>query len=129
MGMNWREALVVLNDAGWETDDIDAACERLAEACTDGEFEDLEIEDLLHAHDRIAECAVVGLPDDERGELACAVVVTAGDEPLTFDDMSKHLRSASLSKHKIPERLEFVEMLPRNATGKILKKDLRARFG
>jgi cyclohexanecarboxylate-CoA ligase len=88
-----------------------------------------EVEDLLHAHRKIAEAAVVGLPDDASGERACAVIVTAGDEPISFDEMIEHLASHQLSKHKFPEQLEFVDALPRNPTGKILKKDLRATFG
>ena len=88
-----------------------------------------EIEDILHEHERVADVAVVGLADDERGERACAVVVTAGDEPITFAEMTAHLEATSLSRHKYPEQLEFVDALPRNPTGKILKKDLRARFG
>jgi acyl-CoA synthetase (AMP-forming)/AMP-acid ligase II len=93
-----------------------------------------EIEDLLHAHPKVAEAAVVGVPDAERGELACAVIVAKtplpeGDEPITFREMVDYLDGTQLSKHKIPERLELVDALPRNPTGKILKKDLRARFG
>ena len=88
-----------------------------------------EIEDLLNTHERIAQVAVVGLPDDERGELACAVVVSAGDERITLAGVTEHLAATSLSRHKYPERIEFVDALPRNPTGKILKKDLRTRFG
>ena len=93
-----------------------------------------EIEDLLHAHPKVAEAAVIGVPDAERGEMACAVVVGTtplpdGVEPITFGEMVDYLDSTQLSKHKIPERLERVDALPRNPTGKVLKKDLRARFG
>jgi acyl-CoA synthetase (AMP-forming)/AMP-acid ligase II len=88
-----------------------------------------EIEDLLHAHPRIADVAVIGLPDDASGERACAVVTTAGDTPITFEEMSDHLIRANLSKHKVPEQLELVDILPRNPTGKVLKKDLRVQFG
>ncbi|MDX2378632.1 MAG: AMP-binding protein [Acidimicrobiia bacterium] len=87
-----------------------------------------EIEDVLHAHPKIADVAVVGLPDDERGERACAVIVTAGDDSITLAEMTAHLELSSVSRHKHPEQLEYVDGLPRNATGKILKKDLRARY-
>ncbi len=87
-----------------------------------------EVEDVLHDHPLIADVAVVGLPDNDSGERACAVVVSSGAESITFDEMTHHLLAASMSKHKIPEQLEFVDSLPRNPTGKILKKDLRARF-
>jgi hypothetical protein len=75
MGMNWREALVVLNDAGWETDDIDAACERLAEACSDGEFEDLEIEDL--ETEQIADALEVDVDSEIGSALALVAIVRA----------------------------------------------------
>ena len=88
-----------------------------------------EIEDLLHAHPKIADVAVIGLPDHASGERACAVVTTAGDTPITFEEMRDHLIRANLSKHKVPEQLELVDVLPRNPTGKVLKKDLRAQFG
>ena len=57
------------------------------------------------------------------------MVVTAGQEPIEFAEMSEYLVGAKLSKHKVPEQLEFVEALPRNPTGKVLKKDLRVQFG
>ena len=87
-----------------------------------------EIEDLLHSHQSVAEAAVVGLPDDERGELACAVVALRDGATLTFPEMVAFLRDAQLSMHKVPERLELIDALPRNPTGKILKKDLRERY-
>jgi cyclohexanecarboxylate-CoA ligase len=88
-----------------------------------------EIEDVLHAHPKIAEVAVIGVADPSSGERACAVVVTAGDTPISFAEMTAHLAAAHLSRHKFPEQLEFVESLPRNPTGKILKRDLRTRYG
>ena len=88
-----------------------------------------EIEDLLHAHPKVAEAAVIGLPDDASGERACAVIVSSGDDPISFDEMSSHLIDHQLSKHKIPEQLEFIDAFPRNPTGKVLKKDLRSAYG
>ncbi len=88
-----------------------------------------EIEDLLHGHPAIADVAVIGLADGSSGERTCAVVVPAGDEEITFAEMTDHLLRANLSKHKLPEQLEFVDTLPRNPTGKVLKKDLRVQFG
>jgi acyl-coenzyme A synthetase/AMP-(fatty) acid ligase len=88
-----------------------------------------DIEDLLYQHPQVAEVAVIGLPDRERGELVCAVVETAaGAEPLTFPEMQQYCRDAGLMTQKIPEQLEFVETMPRNATMKILKYELRDRF-
>lgn len=89
-----------------------------------------ELEDLLSAHRSVADVAVVGLPDEERGERACAVVVTAdGSADLAFDEMTEHLLGEGLITRKLPEQLEIVDALPRNPTGKILKFELRDRFG
>jgi cyclohexanecarboxylate-CoA ligase len=88
-----------------------------------------EIEDLLYQHPKVGEVAVIGLPDTERGERVCAVVETAvGQEPITFDEMQEHLRAAGLMTQKIPEQLEIVDAMPRNATMKILKYELRDRL-
>jgi cyclohexanecarboxylate-CoA ligase len=88
-----------------------------------------ELEDLLFTHPKVAEVAVVGLPDPASGERACAVVVTAGGQPdITFDEMKQHLVDAGLTTRKLPEQLEIVDALPRNPSGKIVKQDLRSRF-
>ncbi|GHB42495.1 cyclohexanecarboxylate-CoA ligase [Streptomyces xanthochromogenes] len=90
-----------------------------------------EIEDLLHTHPAVGDAAVVGLPDAERGELVCAVVEQPPGAPeLTLAELTSYLRSQGLSVHKLPERLEVVEALPRNeALRKVLKYKLRERFG
>ncbi|GDX25863.1 cyclohexanecarboxylate-CoA ligase [Actinomycetes bacterium] len=88
-----------------------------------------EIEDLLFAHPSVADAAVIGLPDDKSGERACAVIVCKPDMTITFVEMVSFLKSAQLSVHKIPEQLEIVSALPRNPSGKVLKKDLRATYG
>jgi cyclohexanecarboxylate-CoA ligase len=89
-----------------------------------------EIEDLLFAHPSVADAAVIGVADDERGEMSVAVVVTKPDaEPLDLSTMVAFLKGQALSAHKIPERLELVAALPRNPSGKVLKKDLRVTYG
>ncbi|MES9509267.1 AMP-binding protein [Streptomyces sp. NPDC000609] len=89
-----------------------------------------EIEDLLHRHPDVGDTAVIGLPDRERGELVCAVVEQpAGAGPLTLAEVTAYLRAEGLSVHKLPERLEVVDALPRNeALRKVLKYRLRERF-
>jgi non-ribosomal peptide synthetase component E (peptide arylation enzyme) len=88
-----------------------------------------EIEDLLGAHPGIAEVAVVGLPDSERGERCCAIVVLKpGIGSLGLGDITTYCDEAGLMRFKHPEQLEQMDALPRNSTGKILKKDLRQRL-
>jgi cyclohexanecarboxylate-CoA ligase len=88
-----------------------------------------ELEDVLYAHPKVADVAVLGLPDSSRGELVCAVVSPADRaNPLTFAEMSAFLRGEGLMVQKIPERLELLESLPRNPSGKVLKQELRERF-
>jgi acyl-CoA synthetase (AMP-forming)/AMP-acid ligase II len=90
-----------------------------------------EVEDVLFTHPKVGEVAVIGVPDEERGELVLAVVEPAGaDEALTFDEMAEWCRDAGLMRQKIPERLEIVDALPRNETlNKVLKFKLREQFG
>ena len=88
-----------------------------------------EIEDLLYAHPAIADCAVIGLPDDSSGERACAVVVLKEGSSLSLPEMVDYLRNKQLSMHKVPEQLEIINVLPRNPSGKVLKKDLRVTYG
>ncbi|MFZ3471084.1 AMP-binding protein [Streptomyces sp. 4.24] len=89
-----------------------------------------EIEDLLHRLPAVADVAVIGLPDPERGERVCAVVEQPpGTGPLTLAEVTAYLRAEGLSPHKLPEQLETVDALPRNdALRKVLKYKLRERF-
>ncbi|MFD3512060.1 class I adenylate-forming enzyme family protein [Streptomyces sp. NPDC058657] len=89
-----------------------------------------EIEDLLHQHPAVADAAVVGLPDAERGERVCAVVeLRAGRPGLALADVVAYLGKAGLATHKLPEQLEVVAEMPRNETlRKVLKYKLRERF-
>ena len=88
-----------------------------------------EVEAALVAHERVAEVAVIGLPDAERGERVCAVVrVVEGGEPLGFQEMVAFLSERGLMRQKFPEQLEHVDEMPRNPSGKIVKRRLRERF-
>ena len=89
-----------------------------------------EIEDLLYQDPRVADVAVIGLPDPVRGERVCAVVERKpGIEPPTLAQLAERLRAAGLMTQKIPEQLEVVDALPRNETlRKVLKHRLRDMF-
>jgi non-ribosomal peptide synthetase component E (peptide arylation enzyme) len=77
----------------------------------------------------VAEAAVIGLPNPRTGEHACAVVVARDrDAPPSLRELCDHLVTSGLSDRKLPEQLEIVEQLPRNAMEKVLKADLRRRF-
>ena len=88
-----------------------------------------EVENLLYEHPKVADVAVIGLPDAERGEMVCAVVATAdGADPIGFDEMVTYLKGTGLRMQALPERLEVVDAMPRNATGKIPKHELRKTY-
>jgi acyl-coenzyme A synthetase/AMP-(fatty) acid ligase len=87
-----------------------------------------EVEDLLYQHPKVADVAVIGLPDPERGERVCAVIEVAGDTPPTLAELAAYLRDAGLMIQKIPEQLQVIDKLPRNATMKVLKFQLRDAY-
>jgi malonyl-CoA/methylmalonyl-CoA synthetase len=82
-----------------------------------------EIEGALLEHPAVAEVAVAGVPDDDLGERICAWVVLAPDASATPDDLRAHV-GGLLSSHKRPRDVVFVDALPRNALGKVMKKSL-----
>jgi fatty-acyl-CoA synthase len=85
-----------------------------------------EVEDLLADHDGVVEVAVIGVEDAEFGQRLKAFVVTVGDEEVSAEDL-KALVKANLAAYKAPREFEFLDELPRNATGKILKRELHER--
>jgi cyclohexanecarboxylate-CoA ligase len=87
-----------------------------------------EVEDLLYTHPKVADVAVIGLPDPALGERCCAVIACRDEERLEFAEMVEFLIAKQLMKQKIPEQLEIVVEVPRNAAGKIQKQLLRERF-
>ncbi|GAB3004976.1 acyl-CoA synthetase [Saccharothrix stipae] len=88
-----------------------------------------EVESVLHEHPAIAECTVIGVPDARWGEVGRAVVtVNPGAEAASEQDVLAFLRDR-LAGYKIPKSVVFVDELPQSATGKLLKKLVRARYG
>ncbi|MCF3132378.1 acyl-CoA synthetase [Streptomyces olivochromogenes] len=85
-----------------------------------------QVEDALYTHEAVAEAAVIGLPDERWIEAVTAVVVRRAE--VTEDELIAHARE-KLPPFKAPKRILFVDALPRNASGKILKRELRDRFG
>jgi len=83
-----------------------------------------EVEELLAGHDKVADVAVVGVPDEEFGQRLKAVVVTKGKAKLSAEDVKGFVKQ-HLARYKVPRDVEFMDELPRNATGKVLKRELR----
>ncbi len=83
-----------------------------------------EVEDLLADHQHVEEVAVVGVEDDEFGQRLRAFVVARPGRELSESDVQAHVR-ANLARFKVPREVVFLERLPRNATGKVLKRELQ----
>lgn len=86
-----------------------------------------EVENVLMGHPAILDCAVIGIPDEKWGESPIAVVVRAPDSAVTEAEIIAYCRER-LAKFKCPSQVEWADMLPRNPSGKILKKDLREPY-
>lgn len=87
-----------------------------------------DIEAMLGKHPKVADVALIGIPDPAVDERVCAVVTAAGDPPPTLGELRDYLRDAGTSSWCWPERLEVIETMPRTPLGKIRKIDLRQRY-
>jgi fatty-acyl-CoA synthase len=85
-----------------------------------------EVEDLLADHEEVVEVAVIGVDDEEFGQRLKAFVVLAAEAQVSPDELRAHVK-ANLAAYKAPREVEFLDELPRNATGKVLKRELHAR--
>jgi len=84
-----------------------------------------EIESLLLTHPYVGNAAVVGMPDPEMGEKACAFVIPKPGKELTFDEMASFLRGKKIASYKLPERLETISDFPVVGEAKVNKKGLQ----
>jgi acyl-CoA synthetase (AMP-forming)/AMP-acid ligase II len=87
-----------------------------------------EVEDVLHSHPKIDEAAVIGIPHPDWGQEPCAIVVLKKGEDTGADEVLAYCRSR-LAGFKRPGSVVFIDSLPRNPMGKVLKKELREKYG
>lgn len=86
-----------------------------------------EVENVIVRHPKVADAAVIGIPDDVTGEAVMAFIAAKPGEQVTTRDLMIHLRG-HIANFKLPTKWEFVADIPRNPSGKILRRQLREEF-
>jgi fatty-acyl-CoA synthase len=87
-----------------------------------------EVEEIIYRHPKVVECAVIGVHDKQWGESVKAIVVCKQGEKLSEEEIIEHCKQ-HLASYKKPKSVDFINALPRNAAGKVLKTELRKRYG
>lgn len=137
----WRqpaETAAVLSSDGWfRTGDIGVADDerfvyirgRTKEVIISGgeNIYPAEVEDALYQHPAVADCAVIGVPDDHWGEVGRAVVVVRDGAKVEATELLEFL-GGRIARFKVPKSVIFTDALPRTASGKLIRNELRARF-
>lgn len=117
-------------DAGWiDEDGYLFLCDRIKDmiiVCGENVFP-AEVENAIVAHPGVSEAAVIGVPDDKRGEAVHAFVVVHQGHTVTARELKRFLLDR-VAAFKLPTAFEFIDYLPRNATGKVLRRQLREDF-
>ena len=103
--------------------------DRLREVVITGGFNvyPIDVENALGQHPAVHECAVFGVPDDKWGESVKALIVPAAGTTLDPADVVAWARTR-IAAYKIPKSVEFIDALPRNPSGKVLRRELRAPY-
>jgi acyl-CoA synthetase (AMP-forming)/AMP-acid ligase II len=87
-----------------------------------------EVEEAVLSHAGVSECAVIGIPDDKWGEAVCAIVVLRKGQSISEGELIEHTKT-QIASYKKPKKIVFIDALPKLATGKINKVELRLQFG
>ena len=137
-GYHGGEGAEKFTDGGWfRTGDVvridHRGCIRICDRSKDlvksgGEWiSSVDLENQLMAHDAVAEAAVIAVPDDRWGERPLAAIVLRDGMDASPEELREHL-SRDFAKWQLPDRIEFVAAIPRTATGKFKKTELREQF-
>ena len=124
-----RNGLVSLGDMGYVKKGFLYVCDRKSDMVISGgvNIYPAEIEAALLSHDNVADCAVFGIPHDDLGESVCAAVQLKDDTASDAEELLEFL-SRKIAKYKLPRKLDFHSCLPREDSGKIFKKQLKAPY-
>jgi len=125
----------VLDDRGWVYSGDLAKMDERGNLIIVGRIKDMivrggeniaptEIEDILYTFPKVKQAAVIGIPDERLGEASCACIIPEGGAPFTHEELKNYFKD-NVARHKIPDRLVFMEAFPTTPSGKVRKVELR----